>query len=130
MKTIDHPNIGTYFIYIMRNYNVRSSIVNSETIRSHRIGKTRLPRHGVRQQGSVILSPTIVMTTLIPPVIYAGEVFDFLVQNGRMKEKDARQRFREIVSAIQYCHQKQIVHRDLKVSSIHEKKNLGKINLP
>lgn len=33
-----------------------------------------------------------------------------------MNEKDARCKFRQIVSAVQYCHQKMIVHRDLKVS--------------
>lgn len=32
-----------------------------------------------------------------------------------MKEKDARIKFRQIVSAVQYCHAKNIVHRDLKV---------------
>jgi len=40
-----------------------------------------------------------------------GEVFDYLVMHGRMKEKEARAKFRQIVSAVQYLHQKRIIHR-------------------
>ncbi|XP_056872694.1 MAP/microtubule affinity-regulating kinase 3-like isoform X4 [Takifugu flavidus] len=47
-----------------------------------------------------------------------GEVFDYLVAHGRMKEKEARAKFRQILSAVQYCHQKHIVHRDLKAENL------------
>ncbi|XP_043232333.1 MAP/microtubule affinity-regulating kinase 3-like isoform X8 [Amphibalanus amphitrite] len=47
-----------------------------------------------------------------------GEVFDYLVFHGRMKEKEARLKFRQIVSAVQYCHSKRIIHRDLKAENL------------
>ncbi|XP_069063387.1 MAP/microtubule affinity-regulating kinase 3 isoform X2 [Pleurodeles waltl] len=55
---------------------------------------------------------------LIMEYASGGEVFDYLVAHGRMKEKEARTKFRQIVSAVQYCHQKRIVHRDLKAENL------------
>uniref|UniRef100_A0A672ZRK0 non-specific serine/threonine protein kinase n=1 Tax=Sphaeramia orbicularis TaxID=375764 RepID=A0A672ZRK0_9TELE len=46
-----------------------------------------------------------------------GEVFDYLVAHGRMKEKEARAKFRQCLLS-QYCHQKHIVHRDLKAENL------------
>uniref|UniRef100_A0A4W3JNT2 MAP/microtubule affinity-regulating kinase 3 n=1 Tax=Callorhinchus milii TaxID=7868 RepID=A0A4W3JNT2_CALMI len=55
---------------------------------------------------------------LIMEYASGGEVFDYLVAHGRMKEKEARAKFRQIVSSVQYCHQKCIVHRDLKAENL------------
>ncbi|KAG1653657.1 MAP/microtubule affinity-regulating kinase 3 [Nymphon striatum] len=55
---------------------------------------------------------------LIMEYASGGEVFDYLVAHGRMKEKEARAKFRQIVSAVQYCHQKRIIHRDLKAENL------------
>lgn len=53
-----------------------------------------------------------------------GEVFEYLVKNGRMKEDVARQKFRQIVSAVQYLHSKNIIHRDLKAENLLLDSNL------
>lgn len=55
---------------------------------------------------------------LVMEYISGGEVFEFLVKNGRMKENVARQKFRQIVSAVQYLHSKNIIHRDLKAENL------------
>lgn len=43
-----------------------------------------------------------------------GELFDYIVSHGMVKEKEARAFFRQILSAVNYCHQHSIIHRDLK----------------
>lgn len=41
-----------------------------------------------------------------------------IVARGRVKEKEARKLFRQIVSAVEYCHGNLIVHRDLKPENL------------
>ena len=47
-----------------------------------------------------------------------GELFSFLVQNGKATEPLARQYFREILQGVQYLHSQSIIHRDLKPENI------------
>ena len=41
-----------------------------------------------------------------------------MVAHGRMNEKEARKKFIQIASAVENCHKKNVVHRDLKVSNV------------
>lgn len=43
---------------------------------------------------------------------------DFIARYGKMSERAARQKFWQILSAVEYCHNRNIVHRDLKVKGI------------
>ena len=47
-----------------------------------------------------------------------GEIFDHLVTNGRMKEEEASRIFSQLVSAVDFCHRKGVVHRDLKAENV------------
>ncbi|KTG34918.1 hypothetical protein cypCar_00040551 [Cyprinus carpio] len=47
-----------------------------------------------------------------------GEMFDYLTSNGRMSENEARKKFWQILTAVDYCHQHHIVHRDLKTENL------------
>ena len=41
-----------------------------------------------------------------------------MVAHGRLKEEAARPWFRQILAAVQYCHRKNVVHRDLKAENL------------
>ncbi|KNC82215.1 CAMK/CAMKL/MARK protein kinase, variant [Sphaeroforma arctica JP610] len=64
----------------------------------------------------VIDTPNVLY--LVMEFCSGGELFDYLVAHGKMKEKEARQKFRQIVSAVQYCHSKHVIHRDLKAENL------------
>lgn len=42
-------------------------------------------------------------------------IADYIAKYGRLNERSARQKFWQILSAVEYCHNRGIVHRDLKV---------------
>ncbi|KAJ3111470.1 MAP/microtubule affinity-regulating kinase 3 [Phlyctochytrium bullatum] len=50
--------------------------------------------------------------------VEGGELFDFIVAQNRLNDKTARRIFRQIVSAVDYCHQSSIIHRDLKPENL------------
>jgi hypothetical protein len=41
----------------------------------------------------------------------AGELFDYIVEKGRLVEDDARRFFQQIISGVEYCHRNMVVHR-------------------
>ena len=47
-----------------------------------------------------------------------GELFDHIVQHGRMSEAEARRFFQQMLCAVEYCHRHKIVHRDLKPENL------------
>ncbi|ORX89155.1 Pkinase-domain-containing protein [Basidiobolus meristosporus CBS 931.73] len=55
---------------------------------------------------------------LVTELALGGELFDRICEKGNYYEKDAAVLVRTIVEAVNYLHEKDIVHRDLKVALI------------
>ncbi|XP_029012880.1 NUAK family SNF1-like kinase 1 [Betta splendens] len=47
-----------------------------------------------------------------------GELYDYIQERRRLPEPEARSIFRQITSAVHYCHKNGVVHRDLKLENI------------
>ncbi|CAK7231199.1 Serine/threonine-protein kinase [Sporothrix bragantina] len=50
--------------------------------------------------------------------VNGGQMLDYIISHGKLKEKPARKFSRQIASALDYCHRNSIVHRDLKIENI------------
>ncbi|KAL3068482.1 hypothetical protein niasHT_030773 [Heterodera trifolii] len=47
-----------------------------------------------------------------------GELYDYVSKNGSLAEAESRRIFRQITSAVLYCHKNKVAHRDLKLENI------------
>ncbi|KAL3150535.1 Serine/threonine-protein kinase SIK1 [Trebouxia sp. C0010 RCD-2024] len=50
--------------------------------------------------------------------VKAGELFDYIVEKGRLLEEEARRFFQQVTSGVEYCHRNMVVHRDLKPENL------------
>mmetsp|Transcript_22696 Transcript_22696/g.31610 ORF Transcript_22696/g.31610 Transcript_22696/m.31610 type:complete len:98 (-) Transcript_22696:984-1277(-) len=51
---------------------------------------------------------------LVLEYVSGGELFDMILQHEKLPENIARKLFNQIRSAMKYCHQHLVIHRDLK----------------
>jgi len=71
----------------------------------------------------VALSSTYGMVTAGMELISAtyfqsGDLFDYIVEKGRLLEEEARRFFQQVTSGVEYCHRNMVVHRDLKPENL------------
>ena len=50
--------------------------------------------------------------------VNGGQMLDYIISHGRLRERVARKFARQIGSALEYCHKNSVVHRDLKIENI------------
>ncbi|XP_062513146.1 serine/threonine-protein kinase BRSK2-like [Corticium candelabrum] len=55
---------------------------------------------------------------LVLEYVTGGELFDYLVKQGRLTEFVARKFFRQLISAMDFCHAHCVCHRDLKPENL------------
>jgi len=55
---------------------------------------------------------------IVLELVVGGELFDLIVKSGRLRERDARRYFRQLVNGVSYCHSQGVAHRDLKPENL------------
>lgn len=58
------------------------------------------------------------MLYLVSEYAPQGEIFEYIARHGRMSEALARRKFWQMVQAVEYCHSRRVVHRDLKAENL------------
>ncbi|KAI9284470.1 kinase-like domain-containing protein [Umbelopsis sp. AD052] len=63
---------------------------------------------------------------LVLEYVEGGELFEYLVSQGRLCESEARRYFQQIIFGLEFCHRHLICHRDLKPENLllDENKNI------
>ncbi|XP_043279732.1 5'-AMP-activated protein kinase catalytic subunit alpha-2 [Venturia canescens] len=111
--------------HVVTKHKVAVKILNRQKIKSlDVVGKIRreiqnlkLFRHPhIIKLYQVISTPTDIF--MIMEYVSGGELFDYIVKHGKLKEHEARRFFQQIISGVDYCHRHMIVHRDLKPENL------------
>ncbi|XP_044068207.1 NUAK family SNF1-like kinase 1 [Siniperca chuatsi] len=87
-------------IHIQREIEITSSLKHPNIIRFHEVFESRDKIVIVMEYAS------------------SGELYDYIQERRRLPETEARGLFRQITSAVHYCHKNGVVHRDLKLENI------------
>lgn len=126
IKTLGEGSFGKVKLafHLTTGQRVALKIINRKTLAKldmqgrieREISYLRLLRHPhiIKLYDVIKLKDEIIMV-----IEFAGkELFDHIVQKGRMPEAEARRFFVQIICAVQYCHRHKIVHRDLKPENL------------
>uniref|UniRef100_A0A5S6QU33 non-specific serine/threonine protein kinase n=1 Tax=Trichuris muris TaxID=70415 RepID=A0A5S6QU33_TRIMR len=112
-------------VHEVTGHKVAVKILNRQNIKSldvvgkirREIQNMRLFRHPhIIRLYEVISTPSDIF--MVMEYVSGGELFDYIVKRGRLKECDARRFFQQIISGVDYCHRHMVVHRDLKPENL------------
>ncbi|TXG52624.1 hypothetical protein EZV62_021793 [Acer yangbiense] len=85
-----------------------------ESVAMKVLDRSTIIKHKMADQ--VIASRTKIY--IILEFITGGELFDKIVQHGRLSEAESRRYFQQLVDGVDYCHSKGVYHRDLKPENL------------
>lgn len=64
-----------------------------------------------QQRQAAVPTPPTDSNQTDTPHAQGGELFDHIVERGRLPEDEARRFFQQIISGVEHCHRRMVVHR-------------------
>ncbi|KAK9803721.1 hypothetical protein WJX73_006602 [Symbiochloris irregularis] len=116
VKIAEHVQTGHKVAIKILNYKkIRQQDMEEKVRREIKILRLFMHPHIIRLYEVVETATDIYV---VMEYVKAGELFDYIVEKGRLLEDEARNFFQQIISGIEYCHRNMVVHRDLKPENL------------
>ncbi|GAB2279746.1 SNF1- protein kinase catalytic subunit alpha kin10 [Dionaea muscipula] len=116
VKIAEHKLTGyKVAIKILNRRKIKNLDMEEKVRREIKILRLFMHPHIIRLY-EVIETPSDIY--LVMEYVKSGELFDYIVEKGRLQEEEARNFFQQIISGVEYCHRNMVVHRDLKPENL------------
>ncbi|XP_077215012.1 SNF1-related protein kinase catalytic subunit alpha KIN10-like [Tasmannia lanceolata] len=102
-------------IKILNRRKIKNMEMEEKVRREIKILRLFMHPHIIRLY-EVIETPSDIYVVM--EYVKSGELFDYIVEKGRLQEDEARCFFQQIISGVEYCHRNMVVHRDLKPENL------------
>eukprot|EP00884_Botryococcus_braunii_P009517 jgi/Botrbrau1/18567/Bobra.0367s0013.1 len=116
VKIAEHVLTGhKVAIKVLNRRKIRAQDMEEKVRREIKILRLFMHPHIIRLY-EVVETPNDIY--VVCEYVKAGELFDHIVEKGRLVEDEARHFFQQIISGVEYCHRNMVVHRDLKPENL------------
>ncbi|XP_047314748.1 SNF1-related protein kinase catalytic subunit alpha KIN10-like [Impatiens glandulifera] len=116
VKVAEHILTGhKVAIKILNRRKIKNMEMEEKVRREIKILRLFMHPHIIRLY-EVIETPSDIYVVM--EYVKSGELFDYIVEKGRLQESEARKFFQQIISGVEYCHRNMVVHRDLKPENL------------